>query len=59
MVRKKPTPKLDNVLFNVLYDAGTLTSNGTVPGNGLGGLDGDEAARAIIEALRTGLGVRL
>jgi hypothetical protein len=34
----------------VLYDDGTLTSNRKVPGKVLGGLEGDEAARAVIEA---------
>jgi hypothetical protein len=38
------------VLFNVLYTDGTLSSNRKVPGTALGGLDGDEPAKAIIEA---------
>ncbi len=38
------------VLFDVLYEDGTRTSNRKVPSNELGGLDGDEPARAIIEA---------
>jgi len=50
MARKKPTPKAEFVLFNVLYEDGTVTSNRRVPGEILGGLDGDEPALAIIEA---------
>lgn len=38
------------VLFDVLYEDGTRTSNRKVPSGELGGLDGDEPARAIIEA---------
>ena len=50
MARKKPTPKAEFVLFNVLYEDGTMTSNRRVPGEILGGLDGDEPALAAIEA---------
>jgi hypothetical protein len=50
MTRKKPTQREEFVLFNVLYDDGTLTSNRKVPANALGGLDGDAPAQAIIEA---------
>jgi hypothetical protein len=49
MSRKKPTPKAQFVLFNVLYEDGSQTSNRKVPADILGGLDGDEPARAIIE----------
>ncbi len=38
------------VMFDVLYEDGTLTSNRKVLGSALGGLDGDEPAREIIEA---------
>jgi hypothetical protein len=38
------------VLFNVLYEDGTQTSNRKVPGAAVGGLEGDEPARAVIEA---------
>jgi hypothetical protein len=38
------------VLFDVLYEDGTMRSNRRVPSAALGGLDGDEPARAIIEA---------
>lgn len=38
------------VLFDVTYKDGTQTSNRKVPLTALGGLDGDEPARVIIEA---------
>ncbi len=50
MARKKPTARIETVLFNVVYEDGTLSSNRRVPGNELGGLEGDEPARAFIEA---------
>jgi hypothetical protein len=37
------------VPFDVLYEDGTRSSNRKVPGELLGGLDGDEPARAAIE----------
>jgi hypothetical protein len=37
------------VLFNVIYEDGTQRSNRKVPATALGGLDGDEPARATIE----------
>ena len=37
------------MLFNVLYEDGTVTSNRRVPSSALGGLEGDEPATAIIE----------
>ena len=45
MSRKKPTARVEIVLFNVLYEDGTVTSNRKVPGSMLGGLDGDAPAR--------------
>jgi hypothetical protein len=50
MARKKPTGKLEFVLFNVLYEDGSMTSNRKVPATELGGLEGDEPARWILEA---------
>jgi hypothetical protein len=50
MSRKKPTPRAEVVLFNVVYEDGSQTSNRKVPGSLLGGLEGDEPARAFIEA---------
>lgn len=46
---KKPGSKIESVLFNVVYEDGTQKSNRRVPGELLGGLDGDEPARAFIE----------
>ena len=37
------------VLFDVLYEDGTQTSNRKVPAAELGGLDGDEPARTFVE----------
>jgi hypothetical protein len=37
------------VLFNVIYEDGTQRSNRRVPAELLGGLDGDEPARVVIE----------
>lgn len=50
MARKKPNPKAAFVLFNVVYEDGSQTSNRKVPSDILGGLDGDEPARSAIEA---------
>ncbi|MDZ4737353.1 MAG: hypothetical protein SGJ07_13490 [Rhodospirillaceae bacterium] len=38
------------VLFNIVYQDGTLSSNRKVPGETVGGLDGDAPARSFIEA---------
>jgi hypothetical protein len=46
---RKPTPRTEFVLFNVIYEDGTQRSNRKVPGHLLGGLDGDKPARAVIE----------
>ena len=50
MSRKKPSARAEFVLFNVLYEDGSVTSNRKVPGSMLGGLDGDDPARDFIEA---------
>ena len=50
MGRQKPKARDEIVLFNVLYEDGTLTSNRKVASSALGGLDGDAPARDIIEA---------
>ncbi|HVY52550.1 MAG TPA: hypothetical protein VHA07_13440 [Devosia sp.] len=47
---KKPTPRSEFVLFDVVYEDGTQRSNRRVPAEILGGLDGDAPARAEIEA---------
>jgi hypothetical protein len=38
------------IAFDVLYEDGTRTSNRRVPATALGGLDGDEPAKTILEA---------
>lgn len=50
MARNKSKTQAEFVLFDVLYEDGTRTSNRKVPGDAVGGLEGDEPARAIIEA---------
>jgi hypothetical protein len=51
MARRRQQPVVSGfVLFDVLYEDGTRTSNRKVPSTDLGGLDGDEPARAFIEA---------
>jgi hypothetical protein len=47
---RKPAAKSEFVLFDVLYEDGTRRSNRRVPREVLEGLDGDEPARAILEA---------
>jgi len=49
MARIRSKSEADFVLFDVLYEDGSRTSNRKVPGGLLGGLDGDEPARGIIE----------
>lgn len=50
MARNRPKTEADFVLFDVLYEDGSRTSNRKVPSSLLGDLDGDESARGIIEA---------
>ena len=38
------------VMFDIVYEDGTRSSNRKVPALALDGLDGDEPARAIVEA---------
>lgn len=47
---KKTKPDAEFVLFDVIYQDGSRSSNRRVPASELGGLDGDAPARAIIEA---------
>ena len=49
---RKPGTRIvgEFVLFDVVYEDGTQRSNRKVPSAALGGLDGDEPARAIIAA---------
>jgi len=50
MAKKKPNGSTEFVFFDVVYEDGTRRSNRKVPGSLLGGLDGDEPAREVIEA---------
>ena len=50
MARKKQNTSSEFVLFDVLYEDGSRSSNRRVPSSELGGLDGDEPAKAIIAA---------
>ncbi len=45
---KKPTPRTEFVMFDVIYEDGSQRSNRKVPASILGGLDGDEPAREAI-----------
>lgn len=49
MARKKTNANAEFVLFDVVYDDGSRSSNRKVPSSAIGGLDGDEPARAVIE----------
>lgn len=50
MARRKQPVNTGSVLFDVVYEDGSRTSNRKVPNSELGGLDGDAPARAFIEA---------
>jgi hypothetical protein len=50
MRRGKPKAKSGFVLFDVLYQDGTRSSNRKVPVDALAGPDGDDAAREVLEA---------
>lgn len=47
---RKPSSKTEFVLFDVVYNDGSQRSNRRVPKEILGGIDGDNPARAAIEA---------
>jgi hypothetical protein len=46
---RKPGTRSEFVLFDVLYEDGSQRSNRKVPSDVLGGLDGDDPARSVIE----------
>jgi hypothetical protein len=50
LMARKPTARTEFVMFNVVYEDGSQRSNRKVDASLLGGLDGDEPARAEIEA---------
>ncbi|MFZ5690315.1 MAG: hypothetical protein ACOY5F_03580 [Pseudomonadota bacterium] len=47
---RKPTKRTEFILFDVIYEDGSQRSNRRVPAEELGGIEGDAAARHIIEA---------
>ena len=47
---RKPSSKTEFVLFDVVYNDGSRRSNRRVPKEILDGIDGDNPARAVIEA---------
>jgi len=49
-VARKPGAKSEFVLFDVIYEDGATRSNRRVPKEILSGVDGDEPARAFLEA---------
>lgn len=49
MAKKQQARPNGFVLFDVLYEDGTQTSNRKVPAGDLGGLDGDLPARTFVE----------
>jgi hypothetical protein len=46
---RKPAARAEFVLFDVFYEDGSRRSNRKVPGELLGGLNGDDPARSVIE----------
>lgn len=46
---RKPTARSEFVMFDVVYEDGSQRSNRKVDASLLGGLDGDEPAKAAIE----------
>ena len=51
MARRSTIRRVEEfVLFDILYEDGTRTSNRKVPGSELGGIDGDLPAKPYIEA---------
>ena len=46
---RKPTARSEFVLFDVIYEDGSQRSNRRVPLEVVSGLEGDDAARAVIE----------
>jgi hypothetical protein len=46
---RKPATREEFILFDVLYEDGSQRSNRRVPNEVLGGLDGDDPARTVIE----------
>jgi hypothetical protein len=51
MARAKPSAKADFVLFDIVYDDGSRSSNRKVPGDMVDTLDGDAPVRAFFESM--------
>lgn len=58
MARMKPKAKSEVVLFNILYEDGSQSSNRRVPGDLVDGLEGDAPAEAYIYELERELAER-
>ena len=58
MAKKQQARPNGFVLFDVLYEDGTQTSNRKVPAAELGGLDGDLPARAFVEEQDRDIGAK-
>jgi hypothetical protein len=58
MAKKQRARPSGFVLFDVLYEDGTQTSNRKVPAEELGGLDGDLPARTFVEQQDREIGAR-
>ena len=51
MARRPAVRRIEEfILFDILYEDGTRSSNRKVPGSELGGIDGDLPAKPYIEA---------
>ncbi|MFC3674132.1 hypothetical protein [Ferrovibrio xuzhouensis] len=48
--KKRQNPNATVIMFDVIYQDGSQTSNRRVPADLLGGFEGDDAAKAYIEA---------
>jgi hypothetical protein len=48
MAKKKPNPKAEFVMYDVLYDDGSRTSNRRVPTSLLGGRDEEAEVKAFL-----------
>jgi hypothetical protein len=58
MAKKQQARPNGFVLFDVLYEDGTQTSNRKVPAAELGGLDGDTPARTFVEVQDRDIGAK-
>jgi hypothetical protein len=58
MARSKPSAKAEFVLFDVIYDDGSRSSNKKVPADVVGGFDGDAPAKAFLEAIERDIAER-